>query len=194
MVGTLAFVMISSWFLFTIAFSHESSEVAQWITFGVCCVVGVFIGLLMAKLLKVGAAVLTGWGGVCLGLMLYTSFIFQYDSDKKIIFWIFIVVMALTFALLGYFMFNHAVIISTAIIGSYGIIRGISLYAGGFPNEMLIIEQIKNGQLTDFDNAFYGYLAGFVVLAIGCMVFQYKMYFNNNDETEHPYHRFGKRY
>ena len=98
-------------------------------------------------MVKVGTAVLTAWGGVCLAMMLYAAFVYKLDNDSKIVFYIFLILMGASFAVLGYYAFNHAVIISTAIIGSYAFIRGISMYAGGFPNEFQLVQMIKSGQI-----------------------------------------------
>jgi len=189
MVGTLLFVTLSAWLIFTLAFDRDSSEVTEWIVFGVCCVVGIFVGLLMAWLAKYTAAGLSAYGAVCLGLILYSSFLYKYDNDKQVLFWIFLIAMGIVGGVLGFVLYNHALIISTSIIGSYLFIRGISLYAGGFPNEMLIIEQIKNGQLQDFPGTFWAYFAGFVILTIGMIVAQYKMFSKMDEKDKHPYHR-----
>ena len=42
--------------------------------------------------------------------------------------------------------------------------RGISLFAGGFPNEYTLIEQIKSGGVNRVENWFYAYLAGIIVM------------------------------
>lgn len=189
MVGTFAFILISSLTIFTLAFDRNSGEVAEWVVFGVCCVVGIFIGLLLAYLTRFGTAVLAAWGGVSIALMLYTSFVYKLDNDQRVVFWIFVILMGVVAGLLGYALYNHAIIFGTSVVGAYLLIRGISLYAGGFPDEMLVIEQIKTGQTVTFNNAFYGYLAGFIVVSLGCIVFQYKMFFGKG-EKEHPYHRY----
>jgi hypothetical protein len=192
LVGSTAFILLASLFIFTLAFTKDSSDTVEWVVFGVCCVVGILVGLLLAYLARFGTAVLTAWGGVCLALMLYTSFVYKIDNEHRVAFWIFVVLMGVIAGVLGFFLYNHAIIIATSIIGSYIFVRGISLYAGGFPNEMVIIEMIKNGQIANFDNSFYIYLAGFVVMTIGCIVFQYKMFWktDKNSRNEHPYHRY----
>lgn len=189
MIGSLLFVTLSGWLIFTLAFDRDSSEVTEWIVFGVCCVIGIFVGLLLAWLAKYTAAGLSAYGAVCLGLILYTSFLFKYDNDKQVLFWIFIIGMGIVGGVLGFVLYNHALIISTSIIGSFLFIRGISLYAGGFPNEMLIIEQIKNGQLSEFPGTFWAYFAGFIILTVGMIVVQYKMFNKMDEKDKHPYHR-----
>ena len=188
-VGTLLFVGASSWLIFTLAFDRDSEEVTQWIVFGICCLVGIFVGILLAWLAKYTAAGLSAYGAVCLGLILYTSFLYKYDNEKQILFYLFLVFMGVLGGVLGFVMYNHALIVSTSIIGGYLVIRGISLYAGGFPNEMLIIEQIKNGQVSQFPGAFWGYFAGFILLTIGMIFSQYKMFSKMSDKEKHPYHR-----
>ena len=34
--------------------------------------------------------------------------------------------------------------VSTSLIGGYAFIRGISMYAGHFPNEFMLYEDLKN--------------------------------------------------
>lgn len=148
------------------------------------------VGLILAKMVRVGTAVLTAWGGVCLALMLYAAFIYKIDNSSKIVFYVFLILMGVGFAVLGFYAFNHAVIISTAIIGSYAFIRGISLYAGGFPNEFQLVEMIKSGDISGSGFAFYGYLAGFAICAVGCAIFQYKMFWSSSKQDLHPYHRY----
>lgn len=188
-IGTLVFVGISSWLIFRLAFDRDSSQVTEWIVFGVCCVVGIFVGILLAWLAKYTAAGLSAYGAVCLGLILYTSFLYKWDNDKQVLFYLFLVGMGIVGGILGFVLYNHALIISTSIIGSYLFIRGISLYAGGFPNEMLIIEQIKHGQISEFPGTFWAYFSGFILLAIGMVVVQYKLFGKMSEKEKHPYHR-----
>ena len=144
-IGTMASLLLLSLLIFTLAFNRDTSDTIEWVVFGVCCVVGILIGLILAWLSRFGTAVLAAWGGVSLALMLYTSFVYKIDNEQKVVFWIFVILMGVVAGLLGFALFNHAIIIATAIVGSYLVIRGISLYAGHFPNEMVIIEQIKHG-------------------------------------------------
>lgn len=54
----------------------------------------------------------------------------------------------------------------TAFVGSYAIVRGVSLYLGGFPAESELHDQIQKGAVdwATFDKKFYYYLG-----AIGIM-------------------------
>jgi len=71
------------------------------------------------------------------------------------------------------------VIISTSLIGSYFIIRGISLYAGGFPNENYVIDLIVNKEYDTLKDVlgfiFYIYIVGWIILFIIGIVVQNKL-------------------
>lgn len=92
------------------------------------------------------------------------------------------VIFAGVFAVMSFFIFDHALIISTAIVGSYGFVRGISLYAGRYPNEFTLVELIQKGLISQIDPIFYAYLAGILVMAIIGMIVQYKMKKGKIDE------------
>ncbi len=65
------------------------------------------------------------------------------------------------------------------MIGSYFIIRGISLYAGGFPDENYVIDLIKNKEYDTLHEVLkpivYVYLAGWLVLFIIGLFVQNKL-------------------
>jgi len=69
------------------------------------------------------------------------------------------------------------IIIASSFVGSYGIVRGISLFIPDtFPNEFELAKAIKAHEITfkDFPKIYYAYLGGIVVLSIATSVFQCK--------------------
>ena len=58
----------------------------------------------------------------------------------------------------------------TAFIGAYAFVRGISLYAGGFINEIAIIEHTEEA-LKDLKASFGFYIAGIIfTFIVGVLV------------------------
>lgn len=169
-VGTLAVNIVLSLFIFSLFFSRNSPVWAAWVVYTASLILGSLVGVLLAKLSKLGVAVLAGWGGFCLGMILYSSFMYKLDGERHILFWCQNIGLAVIAGILSIFLFNHAVIFATSIVGSYAFIRGISLYAGGYPNEMQLIDMIKYQGLAGIDPRFYGYMAGFVVATTICIV------------------------
>jgi len=97
------------------------------------------------KCQKLGAAVLGGWGGFLLGILLNTTVLFLANSE--VLFWITTVLCAIVGAVCAFFFFETVVISATAFSGSYLFVRGFSLYIGGYPNEFTLAEALKSGAL-----------------------------------------------
>jgi hypothetical protein len=192
LIGSLAFTLIATLFIFSVFLSRDTSDSTGWIIFGVCGKVGIFVGLVLAYHFRLGVGVLAGWGGFCLGLILYNTFIYKIDNESGVAFWIVCILLAIAAAALTFYFFWECVIISTSIVGAYCLMRGISFYAGGFPDEMEVYYRISKGDLASMPGSFYGYMTGFIILAICFSVFQFKRYGRTHDDHPHPYHRYGK--
>ena len=89
-------------------------------------------------------AVLGGYLGYIVGLLLYQLVLININSNPKVVFWITIIVCIVIFALLAIWLFKHSLILATCLIGSYSIIRGASLYIGHFPDEKKVMNLIAN--------------------------------------------------
>lgn len=93
---------------------------------------------------------------------------------------------AILAAILSFFFYEPVLIIGTAFAGSYMFFRGISFYAGGFPNEFDLAEQVKEGVEDAFTPWFYLYLVLILMLTgFGAFV-QFK---HNKDKQLHTYHQ-----
>jgi len=188
LMATGATVFLVMFFFYGIFLSNNTETWVGWVVLSVAIIVGSILGLLLAKLTKLGVAVLAGWGGVALALVLWSAFI--YKSNSQAVFWIILVAFALIFGGLSFCLFDHMVILATSFAGSYAVMRGISFYAGHYPNEFTLYEMIKNGAFTDIDPIFYAYFTGIIVLFILGACVQYRMKSNHDNAKRHPYHRF----
>jgi len=147
-------------------------EYAVWIILAIWAILGILAGVLIAKNRKWGIAILGAFGGVMLGMLLTTIFIVGND----ILYWGIIVGSGLVAFSITFFIETAVIIISTSFIGSYLVVRGISMYAGGFPNESELHTMAKNGYMdwNHFPKEFYGYLSGIIVLCILSSYFQWR--------------------
>lgn len=84
-------------------------------------------------------------------------------------FFVTIIGLGTVFAGLSFYIYDHILIGSTSLIGSYAFIRGISLYAGGYPNEFTIAELIKQGLYSSISPWFYAYLVALILVFAGSM-------------------------
>lgn len=168
-------------------FLSDNTEVwVGWTMVVVSVILGLIAGGLSVMLEKYAAALLAGWGGFLLGVMLNETVLWLANSAW--LFWIVNITMAIGFAVLGFCFFDHGIVFATSFIGAYMMLKGIGIMAGGFPNIYVLIEMIKSGAIDTIDPAFYGYMAGIVVMTIVCIVFQWKFWLKKKQEKEaHPY-------
>lgn len=110
------------------------TETIQWIMIGGCGVLGVIIGIYIKKYRSIGVAGLAAWGGATLGLLITTTFMVTNSYAK----WSIIVGTAVAIGFVAFEVEKVVMIAVTGILGSYMVIRGISLYCGGYPNESMI--------------------------------------------------------
>jgi len=66
----------------------------------------------------------------------------------------------------SYWKYKIVLMIATAFIGSYFMVRGVSLYIGGYPNEFTLINMAKTDQLA-LHWTFYIYFGFIVALTAG---------------------------
>lgn len=167
-----------------------SSNTKTWVGWVVllCSVVaGLICGFLMLKASRLGAAILAGWGGFMVGIALNQTVL--YTTHSKATFWTVNCILAVVGAIAGFLLFNHAIILSTSFGGSYLFIRGISMYAGGFPNEFELAKQIDSGVTPNVGGWFYLYLGFILAFTVFGSIIQYKMFKNLDEEDKHPYDR-----
>jgi hypothetical protein len=119
------------WIIFYSTFLNEKT--ASWVGWVVLIgsiIVGLIIGCLMVKLVKIGAFILSAWGGYTLALLLYNAFLYKMNSNVG--FWVFTIGIALVFGILALFFFDHILILATAMAGSFLVINGIGQVAGRY--------------------------------------------------------------
>ena len=184
---TVAVVMI----LFYSTFLDSNTEYwVFWLVLTLSILGGAAVGFVLFQCQKLGAAVIAGWGGFLGGLIINTTFMFAASSEA--IFWIINVSCALVAAGLAFCCYFPVIISVTSFAGSYMFIRGISLFAGGYPNEFTLINELENGVIPNMEYWFYLYLGFMVAFTILGMVVQCKHLKKEQEEKgeeniHHPY-------
>lgn len=95
-------------------------------------------------------------------------------AESQALFWVVIAGCGLALGIISCFVFVLAAIASTSLAGAYGIVRGASIFIGHFPNELTIIEEIKNGIVPKTEWQTWAYLAAIVVVAIIAFYIQWR--------------------
>lgn len=119
----------------------ELSTFYYWMAGG--AVIGIVLGMFLAYWVKIGAAILAGWGGFMIGLILNEALLYRFEYIW--VFWTANVVCALICAFLTFKLFEVMMMFSTAVLGSYSLIRGVACYAGHWYNEFTIVKMLQEG-------------------------------------------------
>ena len=141
----------------------------DWAILGSCFVLAIFIGLFVKKFKRTTIALLGAAGGVAIGFLITTATLLHNGWAYYLI----LIAAGLVGALLTVWLAEWIIMIASAFFGSYLAVRGVSFYAGGFPNEFDIKAYIEAGiSKKSFPPEFYGYLGGIVAMFILTLAFQ----------------------
>lgn len=128
------------------------------------------VGILLIKLDRLGAAVVSGWGGFTAGVLLNEAWLYMYQYSNLSLY--ILGILTLVCFSLGFIWCHEAMIASTSFFGAYFTIRGISVYIGYFPGEITLFKNLLSGQQQSVDGQFYYYLGAIIVLTLGSSVAQ----------------------
>lgn len=137
--------------------------------------IGVLVGHLFFKMFTLGATIVAAIAGAFFGITFYQMF-FLSSFDSIWLLWFFTIVFGALGGYLSFLFFDYIIMGSTALLGAYGVVRGISMYFGHFPNEIMLFERVDDDVEIKFDSWFYGYVLGLVVLFIAGGYFQYRAF------------------
>jgi hypothetical protein len=166
----LSCIVISLFIFYAVFIDSIELTPVFWYFLGGGVAGGIAAGLLLAKFVKFGAAILGAWGGFAFGLMLNEAFLFRFEVSW--LFWASNIACIVICAVLTFKLFEPAIITATATIGAYFIARGVSVYVGHYYNEFTLINELKAGIITlqTIDPYYWGYVIGFVLFtAIGVL-------------------------
>lgn len=129
--GVLLTVFLILIIFYTTFLNSKTESWVGWTVIACSVVLGLLVGFLFYKVSKLGAFVLAGWGGFCLGLLIWNTFLYLI-STSNVLFWLFCVGLGVVFGILALIFFDHVIILSTAMAGSYVFVLGIGIVAGGY--------------------------------------------------------------
>ena len=160
-----------------------------WVMLGVGILLGIVAGFFAFKYHEGSMAFLTGGiGGFILGEFLFNLFGNKIPINGIAANIIVVVVSIIVLIAIAFFFKKFIVIFGTSLIGSYCFIRGISLFAGHFPDEITIIDLQTGGETEQLKELLtwqvYVYLASIAVATIISMIIQYKTYKEDGETVE----------
>ena len=97
----------------------------------------ILVGFLLWKYFFIGTLILGFATGFCIGSLLY-NLVFLAWWKSQVVLGISTFGLAAVGVILAWFFSEQLLIFSTSFIGSYFLVRGISMFVGGFPNEVTL--------------------------------------------------------
>lgn len=186
--GFLTTVLVSCFIFYTVYLTKDSELNEFWWFLGSGALAGILVGLVMCWCTRLGAMVLAGWGGLTVGLILYSAFI--YRAEMEWLFWVTIMTLALAAAITAFFIMDEVVIVATVLLGAYALVRGTACYAGHYINEVTMAKMAQEGLLDEVDPWYWAYFSGFLVMVgLGLWV-QFTVFVKEKREKvreDHPF-------
>lgn len=188
-IGTLTTMAALLFLFYVLILPNNVDQWAGWVILACSAILGLIVGFFAAKLVRIGAFFLGAWAGAAVGLLLSNMAFYKIDSE--VVLWVLVILLALVVGLLSIVLFNPIVIFSTSFLGGYLLMRGLSLVAGGYPNELTVYERIRDGDLDSVPATFYIYMVGVIIICAGGMYVQFRM-FNKAKAEDSQYGYYSK--
>ena len=148
----------------------------------VAIALAIFVGWFVRKARRIGGTVAAAAGGFFGGFMLYNLVFAAWWNNVACL-----LILSIGLAIVAGFVawrFDKVIIVYlTAGIGAYALVRGISVFAGNFPNEITTYQQISNDTF-EITNYFYIYLASVVVTFIAGVFTQWKLGYHEHKHDD----------
>jgi len=181
-------VLFLSLFLLFSYLQIQYNTVVFWVIIGVSVALGILAGWFISKLEWLPPAILGGALGYILGYVIYNAFLKYIKTQPLVVFWTTIGCCIIVGVILGICLSRHIMIISTAVLGGYAIIRGASFMLGHFPDEQQVFDLIQQGEWAQVQALLtyyvYIYLLVFVILAGLGIYVQYKFFYETEEEEK----------
>ena len=140
------------------------------------------VNLLICFILGLGVAIISFYhettakislGVICgfiFGNILYIIFINLIQINPQTLYWILITLSIIGLSILGGFIDQYMVVITTSLVGGYALVRGISIFAGGYPDESYVMKLINAGEYSQFGRVYgkhmYTYMSGILISTV----------------------------
>lgn len=156
------------------------SEGSLLIVLGVGFVVGAFAGFMLRKKVTIFAVLIGAFAGYSVAEFVY-QFIYGFiTANPTVVYWVVFGICVLAGGLAGYWAVQAIIIIGTAILGGYIVMRGVTCIFDNYMELAEFADLAKNGeieQLKDIKNGWvYAYLGLWLVISIGGIYLQCRGY------------------
>lgn len=175
-------------FMFIIILPRGTDLFVVWIVAGCSIGLGILFGIVGVYYRRIFFTIMGGMIGFIIGNIFFVAVLSHIQWNSTLLYILTLLIFIIVFAIISYFFMKIIIILGTSMIGSYSIIWGISLYAGHYPSESIIIDLINRGEREEIDKLMtwhvYIYISSMFILFIISVVFQFMINKNIDLGTE----------
>lgn len=187
-VFVLTFIVVVI-FMYQYILPGGTADWVIWVVVAVAVIIGGVLGYFCSKYKRKVFGLLLGIvTGYFIGQTVYNFAAKGITWQPTVVRVLIIVGAMIVMILISCFFMKFLTIFCTSFIGAYLFVRGISLFAGKFPNEFSVADLIKNGEFDQLGKVFgwqvYVYLASIILMALICIVIQYKINGEKSADTK----------
>ncbi len=142
--GTLFTIGLILLIFYSTFLKSTTESWVPWVVLACSLLLGLLVGFIIMKISILGAFCLAFIGGYCGALLIWNTFLYLTTTSQAL-FWSFTIGVAFICGILSLIFFDHVVILSSAMGGSFMIIAGIGIVAGGYQNPFLIGQTMEDG-------------------------------------------------
>ena len=158
------------------------------ILFAVGFILGGVLGYCIKEKIKILSVLMGAFAGYTVGEFIYQFVAGFITSNPTALYWAVIAICTIAGGLIGYWLFNTAIIFGTSIIGGYVAMRGVSFIFGNYMDVSEFVDLAKSGeieQLKDIKNGWvYAYLGLWLVLSIVGIYYQCRKHRKDDSESK----------
>jgi len=136
----------------------------------ICIVIGAGLAWGCVWFPSVNAVLLGVVVGYLFGSLFYNLEVKVVQINPQALYWGTLTVCIIFVSIAGGFMKDYMVCLATGMVGAYAFVRGISVFAGGYPDETYVMLLIQKKEYTQFGRVFgpmiYLYVGGILLLTI----------------------------
>lgn len=129
--GTLITIFIILLIFYSTFLKSTTESWVPWVVIAGALLLGLLVGFIVMKVSILGAFILAFIGGYCGALLIWNTFLYLLTTSNAL-FYSFTFGIGFICGILALIFFDHAVILASALAGSFMVIAGIGLVAGGY--------------------------------------------------------------
>ena len=146
----------------------------------ICMVLGLIVAIAASFVQEVAPISLGVVIGFILGNLSYNIFVKFIPINPQTLYWGLIILFIVNFSVLGGFIQENMVVVASSLVGGYSFVRGISVFAGNYPDESYVMKLLNHGEYTQFGRVYgshiYAYMSAILLTAaVGILIQIYLM-------------------